>query len=94
MEEPPRSMEALRELLSREIHVGIMCDYKRDALISCEQKKRPPPNWPFMPGLPSQERVGKIYYMDQNIQFLVEVKSVEDLKDMCQLQVALHLGLH
>ena len=24
----------------------------------------------------SQERVGKIYYMDQNIQFLVEVKTV------------------
>jgi len=35
----------------------------------------------------SQERVGKIYYMDQNIQFLVEVKTVLDLKDMCQLQV-------
>ena len=37
----------------------------------------------------AQERVGKIYYMDQNIQFLVEVKSVADLKDMCQLQVVL-----
>jgi len=31
--------------------------------------------------------VGKVYYMDPGIQFLVEVKSVSDLKDMCQLQV-------
>jgi hypothetical protein len=33
------------------------------------------------------ERVGKIYYVDPHIQFLVEVKTVSDLKDMCQLQV-------
>ena len=31
--------------------------------------------------------MGKIYYMDPNINFLVEVKTVSDLKDMCQLQV-------
>eukprot|EP00802_Teleaulax_amphioxeia_P016465 Tamp_16585.p1 GENE.Tamp_16585~~Tamp_16585.p1 ORF type:complete len:427 (+),score=82.43 Tamp_16585:99-1283(+) len=46
-------MEALRELVSKELH----------------------------------ERVGKIYYMDQSINFLVEIKTVSDLKDMCQLQV-------
>ena len=53
VEEPPESMDALRELLSKEVCV----------------------------------RVGRVYYMDPGIQFLVEVKAVSDLKDMCQLQV-------